>query len=236
MRGLSRWIALSMLMAFFFLPDTTVSFAADPVFKFVNPNSKYRKVDKSGGGVPEEVWKRAGKKEIGCANWIFSTDDLPVHKEDTYKNVKKDFKASELKALGARGYWPGIRKDIVAYVEKSNPGFKFKEVRTYLKVTWPDKKITDDVVINTTDSESMGWDQIRLDLLPKDDFEKDLIGDILDEGAPKGTYNVRLHTFIRFTTGKTETHTYWDRNRWVTEHRPFMTDILVSYGEANIIK
>lgn len=206
-----------------------------PRFTFANPNSKYRKIDRTGQTVNADLWKQA-TPEIGVGNVIFSSAEMPVNKEELYHDVGTTFNFKNLEVFTCRCYWPGKRKELIAYIEKKYPAYKFCQVRVFMSRIHPDKGTETDEFIQKTDAESLEWDQTRQDFLPENDFEKYPLADLESDVMPKGDYAIRVYVFLRFNTGNSEYRSSWEGNAWVTREVPFQTDILICYGEAHVIK
>lgn len=207
---------------------------ASPMLTF-STKSTYRKIDKTGKIVGPEVWKQA-LPAIGVGNIIFSTTQMPIGKENEYRNVGINFNTRDIREFVTRAYLPGTLQSIAAYVESTHSGYKIMENVAVLSIKRPDGRSAGDESRYAWKTEELSWDQSRKDLYPEEDFDRKLFSEIFAESSPVGEYTVKISLYLRFTTGKFEKRSKWEGNRWVTRDYPFMTDVLIAYGEAKITK
>ncbi|MFH0886539.1 MAG: hypothetical protein V1843_00055 [bacterium] len=205
-----------------------------PKLTFDVPNSKYRKIDKTGKTVEKELsgWGIPG---IGIGNIIMSSNPLPFKKEGEYQNVNTSFTFDEIKnCFEARAYYAGRVSDIIKYVEAKYPGYTF--AKKYQSMFWypPDNNQRASTVTAIVDDESMKWDQNRYVMLPvgeDSDFSSQDLGTIPEFGAGENT--IQIHVFLTFKTG-TKWVTRDEGDSVVTREEPTLKDFLIAYGECKI--
>ena len=211
--------------------------AAQTKLTFAVPDSKYRKIDKTGSIVGDELWKRA-KSDIGVGNFIFSTSPVPFKKEAEYQNVGTKFQLSEIKELNTRVYFPATKGSIVKYIEEKNPGHSFAKFVGVMQVYRPSGGSDDSSSKSTLDEEDAGWDTQWFSLFGENDFCPDRpLSYLRDEDMPSGEYELQLYYYAHFDTGKTKFVTRAMSDGSIeTQEVSIFADVLIAYGECNIIK
>lgn len=166
-------------------------------------NSKYRKLDKECGNVPQTL-KKYLLKEVGIGNVIFSDKPFYVEKEDEYLIVTNNFNFNNIKnGFYALAYFPGTIRDLVKYIVIKFPSMQYEGV--YADLIWlphssPDKKQYGTII--PYEYNAMQYDQEKFKILPEinnSGFKELNLLDIPKYGSLEHT--IEMNVFLRFSTG-----------------------------------
>ncbi|OGC34213.1 hypothetical protein A2311_00965 [candidate division WOR-1 bacterium RIFOXYB2_FULL_48_7] len=236
---------LSLILAALFLVTfCTTSFAA---LKFNMPNSMYRKIDKTGSTSPYKSSAKVVIKGVGIGNIIFAPSNLDFDAESSYAGVGTSFTADQIKAnFQARAYFPARIKDIIAYVEAKNPGYKFNSntIDSEISVEPPDglrysgkmmPSALQGGASSDLDDESLVFDQYRSWLTPNNESSFRSVNIEQLVMVEPGTYKVTISHFLNFDTGKGKYVSKYDRSgNLVTEWVPNIHGFLIATGSCTI--